>query len=114
MPPYFKNKLDPWFFGEGKSTDQKMMYLFYLALHIHQLTLWYPASKMQPPGKNILKLLANFLILSYCSDAIKLSNKEAYSDLKKTMVSIKKSCGEVCNLSIKGSMYLSLNVLAII
>ena len=106
MSPYFKNKFDPLFLGEDKSTDQKMMYLFYLALHIQQLTLWYPASKMQPPRKIILKLLANFLILSYCSDAIKLPNKEAYSDLKKTIVSIKKSCGEVCDLSIKGSNYL--------
>ena len=80
-----------------------MMYLFYLALHIQQSTLWYPESKMQPPIKFFLKLLANFLILSYCCDAIKLSNKEAYSDLKKTIASIKKSCGEVCDQSIKGS-----------
>ena len=89
-------------FGEEKSTDQKMTYLFYLALHIQQLTLWYPASTMQPPTEIILKLLANFLILSYFCDAIKLSNKEAYSDLKKTIVSIEKSCGEVCDQSIKG------------
>ena len=80
-----------------------MMYLFYLALHIQRLTI-FKASKMQPPTKIILKLLANFLILSYFCDAIKLSNKEAYSGLKKTIASIKQSCGEVCDQSIKGSI----------
>ena len=50
--PYFKNKLDPLFLGEGKSTDQKMMYLFYLALHVLQLTLCTP-----PLWTDLVKIL---------------------------------------------------------
>ena len=32
----------------------------------------------------------------------KLTNKEIYANLKKQLASIKQSCGEVCNTSIKG------------
>ena len=35
----------------------------------------------------------------------KLSNKEAYGNLKNTIPSIKLSCGEVCNLSIEGNVH---------
>ena len=43
------------------------------------------------------------LVLSESDEGIgKLSNKEAYYNLKYTISSIKESCGEVCNLSMKG------------
>ena len=43
------------------------------------------------------------LVLSESDEGIeKLSNKEAYYNLKYTIASIKESCGEVCNLSMKG------------
>ena len=42
-------------------------------------------------------------VLSESDEGIeKLSNKEAYHNLKYTISSIKESCGEVCNLSMKG------------
>ena len=34
----------------------------------------------------------------------KLSNKEAYCNLKSTIPSVKLSCGEICDLSIKGNV----------
>lgn len=46
--------------------------------------------------------LCGVLLILVFSDAQKMSNKEAYEALKKTVASVKKSCGEVCDTSIAG------------
>ena len=49
--------------------------------------------------------LFNFLVLScYSEERVKVSNKEAYVNLKNRIASVKKSCGEVCDQTIKGKM----------
>ena len=43
------------------------------------------------------------LSIAYSSErSSKLSNKEAYAELKKTIASVRKSCGEVCDQTITG------------
>ena len=44
----------------------------------------------------------NLSIASSSEKSSKLSNKEAYAELKKTITSVRKSCGEVCDQTITG------------
>ena len=52
-----------------------------------------------------LKVVVFNLVLAISESKTEISNKEAYNNLKCTISSIKQSCGEVCNLSIKGNVY---------
>ena len=52
---------------------------------------------------NLLLLFVNILVI-YGEENVKvMSNKEAYVDLKRRLSSIKESCGEVCDQTIKGT-----------
>ena len=52
----------------------------------------------------ILTLVIFLIISCYSEERVKVSNKEAYANLKDTIASVKKSCGEVCDQSIEGSI----------
>ena len=48
------------------------------------------------------KILVLFFVHVLCSEKNKLTNKEIYADLKKSLASIKNSCGEICDQTIEG------------
>ena len=49
------------------------------------------------------QFLVLFFLQVHCSDKKnKLTNKEIYTNLKKSLESIKKSCGDICDQTIKG------------
>ena len=48
------------------------------------------------------KILVLFFVHVLCSEKNKLTNKEIYANLKKSLESIKNSCGEICDQTIKG------------
>ena len=51
----------------------------------------------------IFKFLVLFFLHVHCSDKKnELTNKEIYANLKKSLESIKKSCGDICDQTIKG------------
>ena len=48
------------------------------------------------------KILVLCFVHVLCSEKNKLTNKEIYADLKKSLASIKNSCGEICDQTIEG------------
>ena len=48
------------------------------------------------------KILVLFFVHVLCSEKNKLTNKEIYANLKKSLQSIKNSCGEICDQTIEG------------
>ena len=48
------------------------------------------------------KILILFFVHIHCLERNKLTNKEIYANLKKSLESIKNSCGEICDQTIKG------------
>jgi hypothetical protein len=47
-------------------------------------------------------VFTNLAVASSSEKSSKISNKEAYAELKKTIASVRKSCGEVCDQTITG------------
>ena len=54
---------------------------------------------------NLLLFLVNILAICGEENVKVMSNKEAYTDLKRRLSSIKKSCGEVCDQTIEGNIH---------